>query len=302
MFIVSFFGGIASQMDQYAFYKMLKMRYPNVDIKMEINQTHRPDHNGFELDRVFGITRNEAELCDIIRLSDIYPYTASHYLWGRVKAKIRRKACGNKESCIIIGDPSIFHKELLELDEQKSYIISGNFGNFRYYEGINHKVLEDFVFQKKLVGCNKQIADKVEKTNSVSIHVRHGDYSKWNFPTLPLEYYKEAIQLIEERIENPHYYVFSDDIPYITENFKFLGDRYTIVKGNRGEDSYIDMQLMSLCKHNITANSGFSNFAARLNNNVNKICIIPKYHVSWCKNNPFYLPGYIEIDNHKYEK
>lgn len=135
----------------------------------------------------------------------------------------------------------------------------------------------------------------------MSVHVRHGDYKKYGMPILSMGYYKEACRILCTKVANPHFFIFSDDVEFIKDNFRFLGNgNYTIVSNNRGANSYIDMQLMSLCKHNVNANSTFSYWGARLNKNEHKVCITPKYHVNFCKHNPFYIPGCIEIDNHQF--
>lgn len=88
-----------------------------------------------------------------------------------------------------------------------------------------------------------------------------------------LEYYKKAITIIEGKISNPQFFVFSDDINWCIKNLILKGAFY--VDGKIGKESYKDMQLMSFCKHNIIANSSFSWWAAWLNKNKSKIVIAP---------------------------
>lgn len=298
MFIVSIYGGIGSQMDQYALYLALKKRYPSVLIKLEINNIIKPDHNGFELKKVFGIDAPEATLDEIIRLSDIYPYNAPHYSAYRVLYGIRRKILGTKKSWIMPKDTSAFYPEIFSLDSNKSYMFYGNWTNEEYTKDIINEIYDIYKFPHFTDKKNIELAERIKLTNSVSIHVRHGDYKIFGLPMLDLEYYKKAIDIISEKIKSPHFFIFSDDIDFVNENFHFL-DKYTIINWNKSENSYRDMQLMSLCKHNIIANSTFSYWGARLNRNKEKVVIAPKKHVESCKY-PLACSDWIIIDNTKF--
>jgi hypothetical protein len=75
--------------------------------------------------------------------------------------------------------------------------------------------------------------------------------------------------------------VFSDDIEWVAKNFNFLTYPVTYVDHNSEKKSSYDLYIMSLCKHNIIANSSFSWWGAWLNQNSNKIVICPK---NWFKN------------------
>jgi hypothetical protein len=86
-----------------------------------------------------------------------------------------------------------------------------------------------------------------------------------------LDYYQKSINLINSRVKDPKYYVFSDDMDWVKKNLIIKNAVY--VEGNKGG---VDLQLMSLCKHNIIANSTFSWWGAWLNNNPEKIVISPK--------------------------
>ena len=80
---------------------------------------------------------------------------------------------------------------------------------------------------------------------------------------------------IEEKVENPTFFVFSNDMDWVKKNIQ-INSRVFYIDINSGNGSYKDMQLMSNCKHNIIANSSFSWWGAWLNENKNKIVIAPK--------------------------
>lgn len=121
-----------------------------------------------------------------------------------------------------------------------------------------------------------KIMDYIQSVNSVSIHFRRGDYiGNRIHETDKTEYYKEALNIIQSKVENPVYFVFSDDINWIRENFKTSFETHYI-DFNDSESNYEDLKLMSSCKHNIIANSSFSWWGAWLNSNPDKIVISPK--------------------------
>ena len=95
---------------------------------------------------------------------------------------------------------------------------------------------------------------------------------------------------------NPVFYVFTNDAKLVKRIFN-PQIPYTLVTGNTGKESFRDMQLMSLCKHNIIANSTFSWWGALLNTNENKIVIYPDTWLSWDENWLEYMrvPNWIEI-------
>ena len=117
--------------------------------------------------------------------------------------------------------------------------------------------------------------------NSVSIHVRRGDYLKHkNLQThglCSLDYYKKAIDYLLDQKSNLNFFVFSDDLEWCKNNFDFVQNIF-YCEGSPIEDFI----LMSSCKYNIIANSSFSWWSAFLNQNQNKIIIYPN---NWFVNN-----------------
>ena len=128
---------------------------------------------------------------------------------------------------------------------------------------------------------NQKIDEEVRGTNSIALHVRRGDYvsnpiTNRIHGTCSIAYYNEAVETIARKISGPHFFVFTDDFVWAKENLKF-DFPITYATGNGPENSYEDLRLMSLCKHNIVANSSFSWWGAWLNQNPAKIIIAPTH-------------------------
>lgn len=134
---------------------------------------------------------------------------------------------------------------------------------------------------------------QIENTNSVSIHIRRGDYMNIAanakiFHICDMDYYNRAIQLIENKVDNPVFFIFTEDKEWAKQNFK--GNNFNFIEGNSAIE---DMLLMSKCKNQIIANSTFSWWAAWLNNNESKIVIAPQdWYVNFLKDNvKYFIPG-----------
>ena len=91
------------------------------------------------------------------------------------------------------------------------------------------------------------------------------------FGTLESTYYQPAIEYISKNVKNPHFFFFSDDIEWVKKNIKTAFPSVYL-----SYSPHEDLFIMSLCKHNIIANSSFSWWGAWLNENPNKIVVAPK--------------------------
>lgn len=284
-------------MEQYAFLLALRKVYPDTIIKVDINNVVKPDHNGYELERVFNIHEEEASINDVSMLSNITPLGAKYRFILKKMNALRNYLFGPKSSWITPDDPSAYYENVFNLNPLKSYMFFGNWGNEKYRLNVNKEIINAFKFPAFTTIQNKEISEIIVNTESVSLHVRHGDYKSFGFPILSLSYYKKAIEIICNKVKDPIFFLFSDDIEYVKDNFSFLPHFY-IIDWNKGNESFRDMQLMSMCKHNIIANSTFSFWGARLNTNKNAIKISPKYHVDICKHSfGEGVENFIVIDN-----
>jgi hypothetical protein len=166
-------------------------------------------------------------------------------------------------------------------------LLDGYFQSEKYF--INDKdVIRDFLFinENILGNVKERYNDKLE--NSLSIHVRRGDYVNLKM-TLPETYYFDSIDYIKRRTEINNVFIFSDDIEWCKK--VFLGDDFIFIDGNK---DYEDLYLMSLCRHNIVSNSSFSWWGSYLNKNETKIVCAP----SWWSPSHFediYFDGMIKI-------
>lgn len=261
MIIVRIDGGLGNQMSQFAFMCKLKKYYPNTRIKADYSAyKHQKIHNGFELTRIFNITDEDlpqASFFEIIK-------SKNNLLGGNIV--YQKYESGYAE------DLSVYH-----LSENRNYYFHGTWHSYDYSE-ILDELRTFFKFKNQLTSNNKAMENAMRSTNSVSIHVRRGDYIKEGLAIISKDYYRKAVKIIQERREGEEleYFIFSDDKEFVKKYFDFLpAERLHFVEGNFGEKSYIDMQLMSCCKYNILANSTFSYWAALLNDNSEKIVIKP---------------------------
>jgi hypothetical protein len=167
--------------------------------------------------------------------------------------------------------------ECIELNRKKKIYISGYFTDKKFFEVINDEILDYFKLSVPLNEENKAILNRIEKSNSVSLHVRRGDYVMNPFFTnIDLEYYQRAMSHMETIIESPLYFIFSDDINWVKKKFGVIAN-FVYVEINDMSTDFMELFLMSRCKNNIIANSTFSWWGAWLNSNPNKTVIAPYY-------------------------
>ena len=131
-----------------------------------------------------------------------------------------------------------------------------------------------FQFSQPLPDRFKTLTEAIRKTNSVAVHIRRTDYlyNPERYATLSLDYYESGADYIRDKTNSPiHLFVFSDDTNWVRNNFRSKHP-FTVIPRNTTIE---DLHLMSLCHHNIIANSTYSWWGAYLNKNPNKIVIAP---------------------------
>lgn len=266
MIIVEIIGGLGNQMFQYAFGRALSLKN-NTDLKLDISAFDKYKLHNYNLNK-FNIVENLADKNEVEGLK------YNKYFWIKKKSKS------------YVEEPKFnFSKELLELPE--NVYLKGYFQSEKYFLPIRETLLQDFMPKGALSTKNNEMLEKITSSNSVSLHVRRGDYAN-NANTMKvhglcsLDYYQKAVDYISSKVDNPHFFLFSDDPEWVKGNLK-LDYLTTIVDINSGDDGIFDMNLMKNCKHNIIANSSFSWWGAWLNQNMQKIVIAPE---KWFNDSP----------------
>jgi hypothetical protein len=268
MKIVNVIGGLGNQLFQYAFYLALKNKFTET-IKLDVTRFDTYElHNGYELEKVFNIqelysTESEVE--------------NTHDGGSSIIKRFQRKFLLNSKLGLFErGQDQFFYNEQLFGKSNINLFYKGYWQSFKYFQAIEDQVKAKLQFPEMTEERNIRLIEYMGDKNTISIHVRRGDYI--NHPTLGgvcnSEYYAKSIQYIKNNVQKPVFIVFSNDISWCKYNLNL--DDSVYIDWNVGSNSYKDMQLMSLCKHNIIANSSFSWWGAWLNNNVSKIVVCPE--------------------------
>lgn len=165
----------------------------------------------------------------------------------------------------------------------KNSYLDGWFQSYKYFEKYSSDITKIFTVKTPISEQNQEMLDSIASAwdNAVSLHVRRGDYvslisaNKWH-GVCSLGYYETAINSMKEKLANPVFFVFSDDIAWCRENIHFPEWMVAYYVDHNGSAGHEDLRLMYSCSHHITANSSFSWWWAYLGRNPGKTIIAPK--------------------------
>lgn len=273
MKIVNILGGLGNQMFQYAFALKIKRQIPDEEVRIYTKGFKRyPLHNGYELDKIFNLELPEASLKEVAKAYwPIFDYNTyrlfRHYFPARRSFR-----------------DSYFHQASIE-DIPKYTFFDGYFQRAEIYEDTESELQECFRFPEIVEENNAKALKFISEGITASVHVRRGDYlliDAYQGICTP-DYYRNAIAILKKKYGVSHLMFFSNDIEWVKETFADeIGQSDALfIDWNSGAESYRDMQLMSLCHHNIIANSSFSWWGAFLNSHKDKVVIAPS---QWANN------------------
>lgn len=264
-FIVNMACGLANRMFQYSYYLFLK--HQGYHVQVDFYHSAKLAHEKVDWNDIFPKAKIEqASSWDVLRLG------GGADLLSRIRRKYFPTFTG------VVNMPTAFDANLPVVGQKSQYII-GVFQNAKMVETIEKDIKKCFIFQPFTDERNQKLEKEMLACESVAIHVRKGkDYAQrvWYQNTCSVEYYHKAIQLVSEKVNHPKFYVFTDNPEWVKEHFRDFN--YTLVEGNPacGWGSHFDMQLMSICKHNIISNSTYSWWSAFLNAHSEKVVVAPK--------------------------
>ncbi len=274
MVIVRLTGGIGNQMFQYAAARRVSW-VNNTPLFLDLGWFQE---SGWW-------TRRKYEL-DAFRIAgETAPPTAVRALKSRRQNSLFRRlplflkrAIFHTRQTHIIEKSYNFDPDIPNLRE--NVYLDGHWQSEKYFSDIESVIRYEFSFRSDPSELNRRILNGIASCESVSIHIRRGDYVTLTeanaFHGLcPAAYYQSAVDKISRRVDNPVFFVFSDDIAWARENLS-LGFETHFMDHNGPERGDEDLRLMSACRHHIIANSSFSWWGAWLSTHPEKIVCAPK--------------------------
>lgn len=187
-------------------------------------------------------------------------------------------------------------------EEKGNVVLWGRWQNEKYFGGNRDNVRKTFAFRYPLTGEAEKIGADIRSSNSVSLHVRRGDFVAFKnvaaiMGDTDVSYYDRAVKHMAAHVPDMKVFIFSDDIDWCKDNLKFPLPTVYVPASTEGPKASFHLELMSLCKHNIVANSTFSWWGAWLNANPQKTVIAPKkwYADGRDENNEIMPEGWIKM-------
>ena len=291
MNIVVIFNGLGNQMSQYAFF-LAKKKFDKNCICI-FDDKNKLNHNGYELNKLFGVSMSKGFKAKIAY--HLYQFKKSNKYISRLLTLLGIRVISEDKNYL-------YRRNLVESKFLGINYFWGGWPSEKHFEFIKDEIKSVYKFPEQddpvFLKWKYEITNNI---NSVSIHIRRGDYlmntnDMYQFGGVAnMKYFSKAMSFIMEKISCPTFYIFSDDIPWCKEQFK--GDEFNFVDCNHGDNSWRDMYLMSLCHNHINSNSTFSWWAAWLSPYSDSLTISPKEYISNLYTPDVYPDNWIKIDN-----
>lgn len=270
MIIAKLIGGLGNQLFQYAAARSLALKH-GVEAKVD-SSVLETDTKGVYTQRKFELSSFAADI-QIANEKELKPFLNKYN--SKFIRTLQRNAPGLFSTLYVKENGNRFNMGFLGWPANT--YLDGFWQSELYFKFYEEEIRSDLEFNAEIKNKNKDLANKINSLNSVSLHVRRGDYvslaSANQFHGLcSLDYYNEAVKTIADKAGAIELFVFSDDQTWCKQNLKFNFPIHFV----ETNDAYSDMYLMTQCKHNIIANSSFSWWGAWLNANENKVVVAPK--------------------------
>lgn len=294
MNIIRMTGGLGNQMFQYALY--LKLRSMGRDVKMDDVSEYVLDNARPIMLWVFDIAYPKADSLEINKLTD-----GSLQLLHRIRRKLfgRKSLEYQEKDCNF--DPAVLEKD-------PAYL-TGYFQTEKYFEDIEKQVREAFTFSERVWDSTdfettekmKAYSKRINETMAIAVHIRRGDYLETSevYGGICTEaYYEKAISLMKEKFPGATFFVFSNDVKWASEWARGMEsdeNAFVVIDGTTEDTGYLDLLLMSGCKHYIIANSSFSWWGAWLGRDENKCVIAPSKWLNGKEYTDIYTKDMIRI-------
>lgn len=268
MVIVRIYEGLGNQLFQYAYARALSLA-TGQKVFLDIRETGRLERDRGKTFRESGLHNFRTALPICTNVEHFYPYlNASKNFLGIVEKLSEINILPYKYYEEAVPD---YNEKLLNL--KGNWYLQGWFQDSRYFHKYADRLKKELLPRKRI-----RISDKLhgilQTKNTVSVHVRRGDYIR-TVNTLPVKYYYNAMNHMKNIVGNPYWVVFSDEPNWVKRNMDF-GDECFYIGEEETLEDYEELMVMSCCRNHIIANSTFSWWGAWLGHNGDKVVIGPE--------------------------
>lgn len=270
MIIIRLKGGMGNQMFQYALGRSLAVKL-NCPLKLDLSallDRSKKDfvHRDYDL-HIFNTEENFLMAPGLLR--NIYrPKSSTISRWVKKLAIRGRKHWKEPHFHLV--------REVLERPTVNT-VYEGWWQSAQYFSNVSDQIRREFSFKAPLLEASKPILEQIEKTNAVCLNVRRTDFLKVDtLNTTNKQYFLNSVQFLSERIENPTFFVFSDDMTWCENNLRLPHKTVFVHHDMKGQKFGNYHRLMRACKHYIIPNSSFAWWAVWLNENPEKIVVAPR--------------------------
>lgn len=281
-------GGVGNQLFIYAFYRSCQLSGKNAVVDLSwYNNVNDSTHADYHLD-IFD--------------TKIKGYVVNPHI-DKVRHFLRRRKVDQFLSRVHFlrkyaeKEPGTYDPHFLQIEDG---YLTGTWQSEKYFKPYSAQIKQELTYTGLWSDKNRIYKEQMKDTESISVHVRRGDYLKAShlYGNICTEnYYREAIARIDSMLKDTpstKYFVFSDDIEWCKTTLFNNVNNVVYVEGNDGKTSYMDLILMSKCKHHILANSSFSWWGEWLSDN-NGITIAPQKWLNTSETKDVWREGWIKV-------
>lgn len=276
LIVVKVIGGLGNQMFQYATGRALALRIGG-ELKLDTTDFATYEYHQYSLNKlaVTEVLATTDEIHRFMKYASLFRSLPRLVRAPFIKLGVEKYVNG------LVGyvqeKQSTFEPDVFTL--KKSAYLDGYWQSEKYFSDIRGVLLKEFDLKEPFGPVGQAFADDIAHAETpICIHIRRGDFA--NNPTISkfhgtcsLEYYHKAVAIIMARVQNPSFFVFSDDIEWAKQNFKL--DASVKYVGQGADKNHEDIALMRLCRHFVLSNSTFGWWAAWLCNEPDKIVVAP---------------------------
>jgi len=275
LIVVKLMGGLGNQMFQYAAGRSLSLRL-GTELKMDRSFLDGPQTGNTPRSYELGGYCVREDFADSREVAELNGRKATR--WQTALLRLRQEAGLSRYRPNVLREKgSRFQPEFLTVSGD--VYMEGYWQSEKYFSGVSDVIRREFSIRLPLEGRDAELADALEREDSVSVHVRRGDYVQQP-ETMQFhgvcgeEYYRRCMDIVSQRIRNPHFVVFTDEPGLAREGFR-TRHRVTFIDWDAPRPGSTDLELMCRCRHHVLANSSFSWWGAWLGTSPGNIVLAP---------------------------